>query len=79
MKDILSEVLKLEVKIMSWSSLQDYYKGKITYLQHTDNINKYASTAKAMLEEADVKPNYRTELESHSYPLQWFFSKKSVK
>lgn len=77
MKDILTEVMKLEVKIMCLNALQDYYKGKITFLQYQEEVSKSSSACKAILEEADVKPSYRSELESHSYPLQWFFTRKS--
>lgn len=74
MKDILEENMKYEGKIRYNSLLQDYYKGSLTWLQYKEEVAKVGGAIKALLEEADVKPPFRTELESHLYPLDWWFS-----
>lgn len=74
MKDILEENIKHESKIRYNSLLQYYYRGSLTWLQFKEEVAKMNGAAKALLEEADVKPSFRTELERHIYPLDWWLS-----
>lgn len=72
MKDILEENMKYEGKIRYNSLLQDYYKGSLTWLQLKDEQARIGASAKAILDEADVKPSYRTDLENKEFPLTDF-------
>lgn len=72
MKDLLNEKVKLEVKIHNVILLERYYSGKLTWLQLKDEQARIGASAKAILDEADVKPAYRTDLESKDFPLTDF-------
>lgn len=75
MKDFLLETIKLEEKIRRGALLKDYYSGKITWLQFCAEADKLESIAKVLAEEATIKPDFRKELESHIYPLDYWCGK----
>lgn len=74
MKDLLNEKVKLEVKIHFVILLEKYYSGKVTWLQVQDEKQRIGASAKAILEEADVKPSYRSALEAKEFPLTEFLN-----
>lgn len=77
MKDALEETLKYESKILYHKLLRDYYKGNLTWLQYKQEESKVAGIVKALTEEADVKPSFRAELESHTYPIDWWLNRNT--
>lgn len=74
MKDLLNEKVKLEIKIQNIILLEKYYSGKLTWLQLKDEQARIGASAKAILDEADVKPSYRSDLESREFPLTDFLN-----
>ena len=77
MKDALEETLKYESKILYHKLLRDYYKGNLTWLQYKQEESKVAGIVKALTEEVDVKPLFRSELESHTYPIDWWLNRNA--
>lgn len=75
MKDFLIETLKLEEKIQRGALLRKYYGSQITWLQYCEQSDRLTATVKAILEEASVKPSFRSELEKEIYPLEYWYNK----
>lgn len=75
MKDFLLETIKLEGKIRYGALLKDYYNGNITWNTFMQESEKLQAIEKALTEEANVKPQFRTELENQMYPLDYWIRK----
>lgn len=75
MKDFLLETIKLEEKIRRGSLLKQYYSSQITWNQYVTESDKLSATVKAITEEACVKASFRSELENHLYPLDYWYNK----
>ena len=75
MKDFLLETIKLEGKIRYGALLKDYYAGNITWNTFLQESDKLQGLEKALTEEANVKPQFRTELENQMYPLDYWIRK----
>lgn len=75
MKDFLIETIKLEGKIRYGSLLKDYYASRITWNQFLTEAEKLQAIEKALTEEANVKANFRAELEGQMYPLDYWINK----
>lgn len=74
MKDLLTEKIKLEEKINYVILLEKYYRGKITWIQFKEESGRIKTSAKALLEESDVKPSMRNDLENQDFPLTNFMN-----